>query len=147
LRSRPLEADFGTLYTGGLILHEGNASKLYNLDEQMRMQEQFLKRKGLWVDPYPPFEAMLWREKVPTRRQQCQHSREETNEGAIACRRSMFVDGSGAFAALRPAVVSLDPASTRRILSARRFLLQSAAAASRSAPACTSSAATGVPPE
>src|SRR5215470_17639573 len=52
--------DFAVPYTGGLILREGNAAKLYDLSEQQRVQEEFLKRPGLLPDPYPPFHAPLF---------------------------------------------------------------------------------------
>ena len=52
--------DFAVPYTGGLIMGQGNAAKLYDLAEQQRVQEGFLKRPGLLIDPFPPFHAPLF---------------------------------------------------------------------------------------
>jgi Glycosyltransferase family 87 len=54
------KADFGVPYTGGLILSQGNASKLYDLGEQERVQEALFRRRGLLLDPYPPFHALMF---------------------------------------------------------------------------------------
>lgn len=58
--SHPEKADFAVPYTGGYILQYGDASKVYDLDEQRRVQEELLNRKGLLLDPYPPFHAVLF---------------------------------------------------------------------------------------
>src|SRR5579862_3343953 len=52
-------SDFVGYYTGGLILRSGNASKLYDLSEQARIQRQLFHRNDLLLDNHPPFEA-LW---------------------------------------------------------------------------------------
>jgi Glycosyltransferase family 87 len=52
--------DFAVPYTGGMILRQGNAAKLYDLSEQQRVQEEFLKRPGLLIDPFPPFHAPMF---------------------------------------------------------------------------------------
>jgi hypothetical protein len=52
-------SDFVGYYTGGLIIRTGNASKLYDLSEQARIQQRLFQRKDLLLDNHPPFEA-LW---------------------------------------------------------------------------------------
>jgi Glycosyltransferase family 87 len=58
--TRPEAADFGALYTGGLIVRQGRAPKLYDLNEQTRVQESLFKRKGLLLYAYPPVVAVLF---------------------------------------------------------------------------------------
>jgi Glycosyltransferase family 87 len=53
-------ADFAVPYTGGLILREGHAAKLYDVHEQKQVQRRWLKRGDLLLDPYPPFHAALF---------------------------------------------------------------------------------------
>lgn len=53
-------SDFGTLYSAGLIVRQGNGSKLYDLDEQTRVQELVLDRKGILPFVHPPFEALIF---------------------------------------------------------------------------------------
>lgn len=52
-------SDFTCFYTSGLIIRQGHASRLYDPDEQARIQRQLFNRKDLLIDPHPPFEA-LW---------------------------------------------------------------------------------------
>ena len=52
-------ADFGTLYTSGLMIREGKGPKLYDVEEQQRIQEKFLGRQGVLIVIHPPFEALL----------------------------------------------------------------------------------------
>jgi Glycosyltransferase family 87 len=54
------KADFGALYTGGLMVVQGRASELYDLHDQTLVQEQFLGRKGLLLYVYPPFHALFF---------------------------------------------------------------------------------------
>lgn len=54
------KADFAVPYTGALILRQGNASRMYDLGCQERVQEALLKRRGLLLDPYPPVHALLF---------------------------------------------------------------------------------------
>jgi hypothetical protein len=49
--------DFITFYTGGLIVRQGNASRLYDLDEQARIERQVMNRGDLLMYLHPPFEA------------------------------------------------------------------------------------------
>lgn len=58
--SNPSRADFFITYSGGLVLRKGDASKLYDLNEQRRVQERLFKRRGWLFDPYPPFHALLF---------------------------------------------------------------------------------------
>ena len=55
----PRGFDFAGYYTGGLIIHQGNASKLYDVGEQARIERQLFHRKEILINPHPPFEA-LW---------------------------------------------------------------------------------------
>ena len=57
--ANPRRIDFTTLYAGGLIIHQGNASRLYDLGEQARIERQLLNGERFLVNPHPPFEA-LW---------------------------------------------------------------------------------------
>jgi hypothetical protein len=52
--------DFAVPYTGGLILRDGNARRMYDLNEQARVQEELLKRNWLLLDAYPPFHALVF---------------------------------------------------------------------------------------
>ncbi len=52
-------SDFTGYYTSGLILHQGNAPKLYDISEQARIQRQLFNREDLLINPHPPFEA-IW---------------------------------------------------------------------------------------
>ncbi len=56
----PRGYEFAAFYASGLIVRQGDASKLYDLGEQARIQQQLLKRENLIVDPHPPFEALLF---------------------------------------------------------------------------------------
>ncbi len=49
--------DFACFYTGGVIVGQGNASKLYDLDEQARIEREVVNRKSLLIFTHPPFEA------------------------------------------------------------------------------------------
>ena len=51
--------DFTAYYRGGLIIRQGNASRLYDLGEQARIERQLFNRGDFLIDPHPPFEA-LW---------------------------------------------------------------------------------------
>jgi hypothetical protein len=57
--SDPRRFDFVTFYTGGLIIRQGNGSRLYDLGEQARIERHVLDRGTLLINPHPPFEA-LW---------------------------------------------------------------------------------------
>ncbi len=52
--------DFVDLYTGGLIICQGNGSKLYDLHEQAKVQATVFKRKHVLIYMQPPFEALFW---------------------------------------------------------------------------------------
>ncbi len=52
-------SDFAGYYTAGLIIRQGNASRLYEAGEQARIQRQLFHREDLLINPHPPFEA-LW---------------------------------------------------------------------------------------
>jgi hypothetical protein len=54
----PRGFDFAGYYTGVLIIHQGNASKLYDLDEQARIERQLFHRGKILINPHPPFEAL-----------------------------------------------------------------------------------------
>ena len=55
----PRSFDFTAFYAGGKIILQGNASKLYDLGEQTRIERQVFEGGSLLVNPHPPFEA-LW---------------------------------------------------------------------------------------
>jgi hypothetical protein len=57
VRSDVSSFDFAVFYTGGLIIHQGNASKLYDLGEQARIERQLFNREKLLIVNHPPFEA------------------------------------------------------------------------------------------
>jgi hypothetical protein len=52
-------SDFTTLYTGALLIARGNASSLYDLGGQSRIQRQLFNRKDLLPYVHPPFQALL----------------------------------------------------------------------------------------
>ena len=54
------DVDFCVPYTGGLIMRQGNATRLYDLPEQRRIQQRLLNRPSLLIDPFPPFHAPLF---------------------------------------------------------------------------------------
>jgi hypothetical protein len=54
------KADFSCFYPSGLIVRQGHAAKLYDMDEQLRVQEQVLGRKGVLINPHPPMQAILF---------------------------------------------------------------------------------------
>ena len=56
----PRGFDFAGFYTGGLIVNQGNASKLYDLDEQARIERQRFNRTDFLIDNHPPFETLLF---------------------------------------------------------------------------------------
>jgi len=56
----PRGFDFACFYSGGLIIREGNASRLYDLGEQARIERQRLNRRNFLIDNHPPFEALLF---------------------------------------------------------------------------------------
>jgi len=58
----PRGFDFACFYSGGLIIREGNASRLYDLGEQARIERQRLNRHNFLIDNHPPFEALLFAE-------------------------------------------------------------------------------------
>ena len=60
LHSDPRQADFGAYYASGLILREGHGAKLYDLGEQERVQDEVQHRKGLFLNPLPPFHAVIF---------------------------------------------------------------------------------------
>lgn len=51
--------DFGKLYTAGMIVRQGNGAKLYNLEEQTRIEASVLNRKQVLPFVHTPFEALL----------------------------------------------------------------------------------------
>ena len=55
-----LRDDFGELYTAGMIVRQGNGAKLYNLEEQARVEASMLNRKDLLPFIHAPFEALLY---------------------------------------------------------------------------------------
>lgn len=55
----PLGFDFSHMYAAGKILRKGNASMLYDLKEQERVERSFGRDKILIYD-HPPFEAILF---------------------------------------------------------------------------------------
>jgi hypothetical protein len=58
--SNPRAYDFAGYYTCGLIIHQGNASRLYDPAEQSRVEHQLLGRESLLINPHPPFEALFF---------------------------------------------------------------------------------------
>src|SRR5260370_1772600 len=52
--------DFAGFYTGGLIIRQGNASRLYDLGEQARIERQLFNREEILIVNHPPFEALLF---------------------------------------------------------------------------------------
>ena len=52
--------DFAEFYAGGLIIYQGNASRLYDLDTQARVERQFLNGERALINPHPPFESLLF---------------------------------------------------------------------------------------
>ena len=52
--------DFAEFYAGGLIIYQGNASRLYDLDTQARVEGQFLNGERALINPHPPFESLLF---------------------------------------------------------------------------------------
>jgi hypothetical protein len=52
--------DFSVLYAAGLIVRQGNSQKLYDAQEQARVQEVLFPGRGFLVDLHPPFEAPLF---------------------------------------------------------------------------------------
>jgi hypothetical protein len=57
--SHKYSSDFNAFYAGGRIIREGEASRLYDLGEQARIEKQTLRAEDLIVNAHPPFEA-LW---------------------------------------------------------------------------------------
>lgn len=57
--SHKYSSDFNAFYAGGRIIREGEASRLYDLGEQARIERQSLRSEDLVVNAHPPFEA-LW---------------------------------------------------------------------------------------
>ncbi len=53
-------SDFAGYYTAGLIIRQGNASRLYEAGEQARIQRQLFHREDLLINPHPPFEALCF---------------------------------------------------------------------------------------
>ncbi len=61
VRSPLLErTDFTSVYTAAFMVRTGDSSKLYDVQEQRRVQERLFKRPGLLVALHPPFEALLF---------------------------------------------------------------------------------------
>lgn len=56
-------SDFITFYTGGLIIRQGNATRLYDLGEQTRIDRQLFNREGYNpnLNVHLPFEALGFR--------------------------------------------------------------------------------------
>ena len=52
--------DFSVRYASGLIVRQGNGSKLYDVQEQARVQEALFLGRGFMADFHPPFEALLY---------------------------------------------------------------------------------------
>lgn len=57
--NNPLGFDFSPIYAAATILHQGKGSKLYNIEEQSRVEKSFGRNKILIYD-HPPFEAILF---------------------------------------------------------------------------------------
>jgi Glycosyltransferase family 87 len=63
LQTVTLEArnyDFSARYASGVILRQGDGSKVYCLDEERRVQEALFGRNGVMVETHPPFEMPLY---------------------------------------------------------------------------------------
>lgn len=58
--SNPTRADFFVCYSAGFILRHGSGTKLYNLNEQEKVQERLFHRKEWLMYPDPPFQALLF---------------------------------------------------------------------------------------
>lgn len=58
-RSRPEKTDFSVTYIGAKIVHDGNASKLYDLAEQKNIRTVLLHDSSPLIFEHPPFEALL----------------------------------------------------------------------------------------
>ncbi|HUI41539.1 MAG TPA: glycosyltransferase family 87 protein [Terriglobia bacterium] len=56
----PTGFDFSSIYAGATIVRQGNGSKLYDSQEQARVQNQLFKWDHLFLDSHPPFEALLF---------------------------------------------------------------------------------------
>jgi len=52
--------DLAGFYTSGVIVRQGNALRLYDLDEQARIEREVVHRKSLLIFTHPPFEALLF---------------------------------------------------------------------------------------
>src|ERR1700722_13012179 len=52
--------DFATRYAAGLMVRQGNGSKLYDIDAQTRVQRDLFGRETPLLELHPPFEALLY---------------------------------------------------------------------------------------
>ena len=53
--------DFSVRYASGFILRQGNGSKIYDVQEQVKVQRELFNRTGpVIMELHPPFEALLW---------------------------------------------------------------------------------------
>jgi hypothetical protein len=52
--------DFSAFYTTALIERQGHSAKIYDLAERTATQKAFLGGTGMVVNPYPPFQALLF---------------------------------------------------------------------------------------
>src|SRR5579862_1436941 len=56
----PRGFDFAGFYAGGLIIRQGDASRLYDLNLQARIEKRYFNRHVLFIDNHPPFEVLLF---------------------------------------------------------------------------------------
>jgi hypothetical protein len=52
--------DFSVRYAAGLIVRQGNGAKLYDVQEQARIQEGLFPGRGFLFELHPPFEVLLY---------------------------------------------------------------------------------------
>lgn len=52
--------DFAEFYTAGMMVRQGNGARLYDLEEQARVEASLLNRKDLLPFLHPPFEVLLY---------------------------------------------------------------------------------------
>ena len=53
--------DFSVRYASGFLLRQGNGAKIYDVQEQVKVQRELFNRTGpVIMELHPPFEALLW---------------------------------------------------------------------------------------